>query len=100
MTIIKRQILRFKGGKLIPKNDIEYHKPGYNRKGSLIRGVGFVSELGFTISIPLVGGVLLGTSLDNKFNSYPKMTLSLLFLGILISFINLYIIIKDFSKKN
>lgn len=53
------------------------------------------TELGFSIALPICGGVLLGVYLDKKFNTAPKLTLSLLFLGVIISFINLIKIVKD-----
>jgi F0F1-type ATP synthase assembly protein I len=49
-----------------------------------------VSTLSWNLVIPIVGGVLLGTYLDKRTGSDLTWTLSLLVLGILISFGNLY----------
>lgn len=57
------------------------------------------SELGFSISLPLVGGAVLGQFLDSKFGTNPKLTLSLIFTGLMIGFANVYFIIKN-SEKN
>lgn len=57
------------------------------------------SELGFSISLPLVGGAVLGQFLDNKFGTAPRLTLSLIVTGLMIGFANIYFIIRD-SEKN
>ena len=76
MPIRKRIALSFKEGRLVSK-EINKNSPNDkdNSREKLIRGVGLVSELGFVISFPLVGGVFLGIWLDKRFSSSPKMTL-------------------------
>lgn len=49
-----------------------------------------VSTLSWDLVIPIVGGVLLGTYIDNRIGSEIRWTLSLLVLGIIIAFGNLY----------
>lgn len=49
-----------------------------------------VSTLSWDLVIPIVGGVLLGTYIDNRVGSEIRWTLSLLVLGIIIAFGNLY----------
>ena len=75
--------------------------PNKKKKSSnFYRSIGIVSELGFVIAFPLVGGILLGTKLDQKFSSYPKLTLSLLLLGVTVSFCNLLLVMRDFLRKD
>ena len=52
--------------------------------------VSLATELGLSISLPIAGGAFLGHFLDGKFNSAPQMTLSGIFLGILIGIANIY----------
>lgn len=96
----KRKILRLKGGKLVSEEKKVNIQKKEKDKRSLVRGLSLVGELGFAISIPLVGGILLGVYLDRKFSSFPKLTLSFLFFGILVSFMNLFVIVREFTKEN
>lgn len=61
--------------------------------------LGFIGEIGFTITIPIVVGLLIGKYIDNRWNFYPKATVSGLLLGLVISIMNLVrtvqAIIKD-----
>jgi len=49
-----------------------------------------VSTLAWNLVIPIVGGVILGHYLDNRRGSDLTWTLSLLTLGVIIAFSNLY----------
>lgn len=49
-----------------------------------------VSTLAWNLVIPIVGGVLLGSYLDNRKDNGMTWTLSLLVLGVIIAFSNLY----------
>lgn len=49
-----------------------------------------VSTLAWNLVLPIVGGVLLGEYLDNRTGSDFQWTISLLALGVLIAFGNLY----------
>lgn len=62
--------------------------------------LGFVGELGFAISLPIVLCTLVGKYLDSCWNMYPKMTLSLLIVGCVISIINFIEIIKTIVRKS
>lgn len=55
--------------------------------------------LGFSIALPIAGGAVLGFVVDNKFNSHPKATLSLLFTGIFIAAGAVYQVIKEAKEK-
>lgn len=58
-----------------------------------------VSTLSWNLVIPIVGGVLLGHFIDKRNESGATWTLSLLVLGILISFSNLYNIYIEHSRQ-
>ena len=61
--------------------------------------LGFIGEIGFTISIPIAGGAFLGSFLDRQWSTYPKATLVLLFLGILVSMVGFIKAIQEIIKK-
>lgn len=51
--------------------------------------LGLIGEIGFAISMPIAGGALMGVVIDRTLSTTPKATLSLLFLGVIVSFINI-----------
>lgn len=50
-------------------------------KSDKLVAFGLIGELGFSIALPIVGGAVLGKLLDEKIGTSPKLTLSLIFLG-------------------
>ena len=62
--------------------------------------LGYIGQIGFSIAIPIAGGALLGTYLDEKQQSYPTMTLSFLFLGIVVSLVTFVKTIQEIVQKN
>lgn len=48
------------------------------------------AELGFILSLPIVFGAIFGSYLDKNLGTEPKLTLSLIFMGVFISLANLY----------
>lgn len=60
--------------------------------------VGYIGEIGFAIAIPIAGGALLGAYVDKLFLTYPKATLSLLFLGIAVSIVGFIRTIQEIIK--
>lgn len=58
------------------------------------------SEIGFSIALPIALGALFGLWLDKKLNTAPNLTMSFLFIGIFMAFAKLYLVVRDFSKKN
>lgn len=62
----------------------------------------FLGQIGFSIALPIAGGAFLGHYLDQLWSSFPKATLGLLFLGVIISLVGfvrtVMIVIKDRSK--
>lgn len=75
--------------------DIEDQKS----KNTTLYYLGYVGELGFAISIPIVLCTLGGKYLDDRWGTYPKMTLTLLVVGCVISIINFVEVIKTILKK-
>jgi len=61
-------------------------QPGTSGIGLMVQ----VTNLAWNLVTPIVGGVLLGHYLDNRNGESFTWTLSLLVLGILIAFMNLY----------
>lgn len=94
-----RKVLKFTKDKLL-KEYIEEEKPIDNEEsqGKFLAMISLASELGFSISLPIAGGAILGQFLDNKFHTLPRMTLSLLFLGLFIGAANIYMIMKESEK--
>lgn len=60
---------------------------------------GLIGEIGFAIAVPIAGGAVLGVFVDRIWSTAPKATLSLLFLGIIISFMNLFKTVKTITKE-
>lgn len=52
-------------------------------------------SLGMSISIPIAGGAILGIFLDKKFDTHPRLTLSLLFAGIFVAGGAIWNVIKE-----
>lgn len=70
-----------------------------SEKKRFLEGLELASDLGFTIAIPIVIGAVLGSFLDNKLNTSPKLTLSLIMLGLFISLYNIYKLTRKNSSK-
>ncbi len=63
-------------------------------------GLGMATEIGYSIAVPVVLGALIGVWLDIRFQSKPKFTLSGIFTGIFLSFVNLYKIVQNITRKS
>lgn len=61
--------------------------------------VGYLGDVGFSVSLPIIGGALLGNYADRVWSSYPRATLAFIFVGIFISIVNFVRIIKEIIKK-
>ena len=69
-------------------------------KGSSSMGLlAQVTTLSWNLVIPIVGGVLLGYYLDGKSGDGYRWTLSLLVLGVIIAFSNLYNLYIEHGQK-
>lgn len=74
---------------ILDRESIQYRKKEdkvfRKKRGSAFEYFSYVGEIGFTIALPIASGGVLGAFLDRRFHTYPKITLLLLFLGILVS---------------
>lgn len=59
-----------------------------------------VTTLAWNLVIPIVGGVMLGHYLDGKLGSEVTWTLSLLVLGVMIAFSNLYNLYIEHGRRH
>jgi predicted F0F1-ATPase subunit len=82
------------------KNQKVKEQKARKAQNSTMYYLGLVSELGFAISIPIVLCALLGRYLDGLWGFYPKMTLSLIVVGCIVSIINFIEVIKTIIKKS
>ena len=80
--------------KLIGKEELKRKSRQKSNNDKFISGINLASELGFSIAIPLVLGAISGSYLDKRFDSAPKLTLSLIFLGLIISVYNIFQVFK------
>ena len=94
-----RKVLRLTKNNLLQKIE-EKEKPKKEEEGrsKFLTMISLASGLGFSISLPIAGGALLGHFLDRKFGTTPRMTLSLIFLGLMIGVANIYFIMKESEK--
>jgi F0F1-type ATP synthase assembly protein I len=57
------------------------------------------SELGFLIAFPLVICVVLGVMIDKKMNTFPWFMLTMIFVGIGLTVIDVYKVVIPFLEK-
>lgn len=93
----KKKVLRL--GKFDTETQvIEETRKGEKKELSRsLSAVNFAMDLGFSISIPIAGGTLLGVYLDQKFQTSPKLTLSFLFFGLFIGIYTVYKMVKEIN---
>lgn len=72
------------------KNTHQIPEKPEEKTSSFMNLVAETSTLAWNLVIPIVGGVLLGHYIDNRNDSELTWTLSLLVLGVIIAFSNLY----------
>lgn len=93
--LVKKKFLRFNQEKKLEAVEEEAVE---KKKESDKKFLGYLSlalELGFAISFPIAGGALLGQYLDSRLGTSPSMTLSLIFLGIIVAGFHIRSIIKE-----
>lgn len=61
--------------------------------------VGFASDFGFSIALPLGGALIIGRYIDNRFGVSPKATIGALIIGFIISMTTFVRVIRDVLKK-
>ncbi len=55
-----------------------------------IKNIALLTQLGFSMALPIVAGVYIGSRLDNYFNTAPLFLLVLLFIFSISSFVTLF----------
>jgi predicted F0F1-ATPase subunit len=60
---------------------------------------GLSGQIGFAIALPIAGGALLGSYIDERFHTYPQYTITLLFAGIVLSMVNFVFTIQSILKR-
>lgn len=94
-----RKVLNLRENKIVQENTA--YKPAGNKEKERLRFLAMMkvaSELGFSISLPIVGGAWIGHIIDQKFGIAPRITLSLIFTGIIISISSIILILKESDK--
>lgn len=90
---MKRKRLELRHGTLFANEEKgDSKKRAFHQSNRIVRDS---LNLGGTLTIPIVGGLFLGRFLDNRLSSSPILTLSFLFLGVIISFYTIYKIAKE-----
>lgn len=56
-------------------------------------------DIGWSIALPIVGGVFLGQFLDERFGTKPKITLILIIVGVCIGLGNLIMLSRKAIKE-
>ncbi|MBI2616981.1 AtpZ/AtpI family protein [Candidatus Gottesmanbacteria bacterium] len=56
-------------------------------------------SVGFSMSVPLVGGAIIGSIVDRRLQTSPRMTLFFLFLGLFIGGYSIYKILKELENE-
>ncbi len=69
------------------------------RKTSGFKYFSLAGELGFDIALPMVGGLIIGTKLDARWGTQPKLTVGLFLFGLALSCASLIRIVRDVSHK-
>ncbi len=95
----KRKILRLDKNNLLAEELETEPKKKKKAEKRFFTTISLASQIGFTISLPIVGGAILGQFLDNKFSTSPRLTLSLIFTGLFIGILNVYNIIKEIQEN-
>lgn len=91
----KKKFLRFNQEKKLEAVEEEIEEKKEEKQEQFLGYFSLALEFGFVISFPIAGGALFGQYLDRILGTGPRLTLSLIFLGIMIAALNIYSIIKD-----
>ncbi|MCX7098429.1 MAG: AtpZ/AtpI family protein [Methylococcales bacterium] len=78
------------------ENQIKRLKKAEQERPNLLSQTAYIGCLGLVMVLPIIGGVYLGHWLDSKMDGYSSLwTLSLLVVGLVIGFFNVYFLIKE-----
>lgn len=71
-------------------------KKAESERPTLLGQTVYIGTLGLLFILPMIGGAYLGRWLDGLFTGYSiRWTMSLIFVGVMIGAINVYLFIKD-----
>lgn len=71
-----------------------------NNKGKTFYALGRAMSLGFFMVGSIVGGYLVGSYLDSRFGTAPKLMLVFSLMGIAVGFMEFYRVIKNIMAEN
>ena len=72
----------------VPKKTVPATKAPGKSEASTWFYMGKVGQIGFTVSLPIVAGALVGVYLDRLWSTYPRATLAGIFGGLFVSVIS------------
>lgn len=95
-----RKVLRYDNSNKLSENyeEVKEKKDDEIYRQKTAQMFSIVAQLGYSISLPIAGGAIIGSFLDNKFASSPRITLSLIFLGLFLGIVNIYTILKNIKE--
>lgn len=89
--------LHFQGGELVYRPKV----PNDSRsKRSIWRDVGVFGEIGYSIIVPIVLGLVIGSTADRKWESYPRFTLGGIIVGMALSMVTFVATILRFLRSS
>lgn len=93
---MRRKVLEWKKGFLAVREE-ETKRDRVNKRDSeeFLKVLSTALELGFAISLPIAFGAILGSFLDRFFLTSPRLTLSFIFLGVIIGGASIFKLIKE-----
>ncbi|GKX30609.1 hypothetical protein SH1V18_30890 [Vallitalea longa] len=66
---------------------------------NIMKSLSLLTQIGFLMAIPIIGCILLGSYLDERFDTGIIFLIIFTILGALTAFRNLYVIAMNSSKK-
>lgn len=96
----QRKVLRFTEINSLKEETVEVKskKGRISQNNKFTAILSLATGLGLSIALPIVGGAFVGNLLDTKFNSSPRITLSLIFFGLFIGVANIYTALKKIKE--
>lgn len=78
------------------ERQVKRMKKAKRERPTLLAQTVFLGTLGLTFVLPVIGGAYLGRWLDEMAAGYSmRWTLSLLFLGVVVGAVNVYLLVRE-----
>jgi ATP synthase protein I len=78
------------------ERQIKRMKQAEKERPTLMAQTVFLGTLGLVFVLPVIGGAYLGSWIDGMREGYSmRWTLSLLFLGIIVGMVNVYLLVRE-----